>query len=235
MEEYVMHQKSSLLPAITFCAIFTGFATTASFAEGTSVEQDNLAAVATEKAAVAREEALLAREAAALEEKWAALAERKAAVAQKEAQALQATVARASQLEQELADLKAKETDRGLVLTLGDVLFESDQAELTADAMRKLYPLVSLLKERPERSIIIEGHTDSAGAETYNQELSENRALAVRDFLAANGIDPQRITARGYGEDYPVASNATQTGRQDNRRVEVVVVREGERVADRMR
>lgn len=230
-----MRPKSSLFPALTFCAVLTGFGTTASFAEGTSPEQDDLAAVAAEKADVAREEALLAREAAALEEKWAALAERKAAVAQKEAQALRATVARASELEQELAELKAKETDRGLVLTLGDVLFASGQAELTAEAMRKLYPLVTLLKERPERSIIIEGHTDSAGDEAYNKELSENRALAVRDFLVTNGIDPQRITARGYGEAYPVASNATRTGRQDNRRVEVVVLREGERVADRMR
>jgi OOP family OmpA-OmpF porin len=193
------------------------------------------ATVATERAEVAREEAEIAREAAALEQRKAALAEKKAEVAREEARVLQEAMTRTSHLAQELAELRAKETERGLVLTLGDVLFESNKAELKTDAMRTLYPLVTLLKERPQRSIVIEGHTDSSGAESYNQELSQERATGVRDFLVSNGINSERIMARGYGEAHPVAPNTTEAGRQDNRRVEVIVLREGERIAERLR
>jgi OOP family OmpA-OmpF porin len=189
------------------------------------------ATMAEERAEIAREEAALAREAVALEEKKAALAERRAALARREAGGTPAGRPRAAQLEQELADLQARETDRGLTLTLGDVVFESDRAELKADSMRKLYPLVTLLKEYPERQVLIEGHTDSSGETSYNRELSEQRAAAVRDFLVTNGTDPERISARGYGEAYPVASNDNAAGRQENRRVEVVVLHEGERAA----
>src|SRR5262249_83029 len=97
------------------------------------------------------------------------------------------------------------------------------------------YPLVALLKENPKRSILIEGYTDSSGAESYNRDLSERRASAVRDFLVSAGINPERITARGYGEDNPVASNATEAGRKEKRRVEVIVLRNGDRVAERVR
>jgi OOP family OmpA-OmpF porin len=116
------------------------------------------------------------------------------------------------------------------VLTLGDVLFAPDQAELTRDAMRKLYPLVDILKEQPRRNIRIEGYTDNSGTESYNLDLSQRRADAVRDFLIDQGISPNRIIARGYGEAEPVASNDTAAGRRENRRVEVIVPREGRRV-----
>lgn len=133
-------------------------------------------------------------------------------------------------LERELAELKARETEHGLVLTLGDVLFAPNHSELTTAAMRKLYPFVTILKDQPQRSIRIEGFTDSNGTESYNLDLSQRRADAVRDFLIDNRISPRRITARGYGEADPVASNATLAGQQENRRVAVIVPRAGKRV-----
>ncbi|MBI3247661.1 MAG: OmpA family protein [Deltaproteobacteria bacterium] len=142
---------------------------------------------------------------------------------------------RAHQLEDELAALKAKQTERGLVLTLNDVLFEYDKADLKDGAMRNLYPLVTFLRENPERNLVIEGHTDSLGSDSYNFDLSERRAGAVQSFLLQNGISPMRIVARGYGETYPVTSNDTEAGRQQNRRVEVVILHEGELAASGMR
>lgn len=138
--------------------------------------------------------------------------------------------ARAQELEQELAALKAKRTDRGFVITLGDVLFEYNQARLKPGAQQNLYRLVSFLKQRPEQNVLIEGHADNSGSESYNLGLSQRRAQAVRDFLVMNGIGPERINARGYGEAYPVASNGTAAGRQQNRRVEIVFG-EGQRPA----
>jgi OmpA-OmpF porin, OOP family len=136
----------------------------------------------------------------------------------------------AQELERELAELKAKRTDRGFMITLGDVLFEYNQARLKPGAQQNLYQLVSFLKQHPEQNVLIEGHTDSSGSESYNLGLSQRRAQAVRDFLVMNGIGPERINARGYGEAYPVASNDNAAGRQQNRRVEIVFG-EGQRPA----
>jgi OmpA-OmpF porin, OOP family len=140
-------------------------------------------------------------------------------------QAVQAATARATQLEQELAALKARETERGLLLTLGDVLFEFNQADLKPGAMQKLYPLVTFLQENPTRNVVIEGHTDNVGSDAYNQDLSERRAEAVRGFLMQNGIRAERITAQGQGKSSPIASNKTEAGRQQNRRVEIIIPR----------
>jgi OmpA-OmpF porin, OOP family len=175
---------------------------------------------AQEHAAAAREQAALARESAERAAQEAALAEQQAARAGQKS-----TAARRAELERELAELKARETEHGLVLTLGDVLFTPNQSEPTPAAMRKLSPFVTILKDQPQRSIRIEGYTDSRGTESYNLDLSQRRADAVRDFLIDNGISPRRITARGYGEAVPVASNTTIAGRQENRRVEVIVPR----------
>ena len=144
-------------------------------------------------------------------------------------------LARAKQLEDELAGLKAQQTERGLVLTLGDVLFEVDRAELRASAVRGFSKLVTFLRDHPEREVLIEGHTDSTGSDSYNLDLSRRRAGAVQDFLVQNGVNSERLTVIGYGETYPVASNDTNDGRQQNRRVELVILREGERAAERMR
>lgn len=129
--------------------------------------------------------------------------------------------------EREIAALRSRETDRGTVVTIPDVLFETDRAELKPGAMRELYQLVDTLKAQPARSIAIEGHTDATGASAYNRDLSERRAEAVEAFLVRSGIDRSRITTRGLGEAYPVASNATEAGRQQNRRVDVVISHSG--------
>jgi len=148
-------------------------------------------------------------------------------------QAIAAT-ARSRALEQELAALKASDTERGLVMTLQEgVLFEYDKAELKSGAMRSLEPLMTFLREHPDRTLLIEGYTDSTGSDSYNLDLSQRRAEAVRGFLASSGISADRIIARGYGESYPVTTNTTEAGRQQNRRVEVVIAHEGQRVAER--
>jgi len=142
---------------------------------------------------------------------------------------------RARRAEQELADLQAKQTDRGLVLTLSDVLFEYNKADLKPGALHNLYTLVTFLKENPERNLLIEGYTDSTGSDSYNLSLSQRRAEAVQNFLLQNNISPQQMVVRGYGEDYPVTTNNTEAGRQQNRRVEIVILKEGEVAANRMR
>jgi outer membrane protein OmpA-like peptidoglycan-associated protein len=135
----------------------------------------------------------------------------------------QAAEQRARNLESELADLQARETDRGLVLTLGDVLFDTGQATLKPGAMTTIDRLAQFMGDYPERVVRIEGHTDAMGSDETNQQLSELRALAVRNELLGRGVDAARITTVGYGEARPVASNDTSAGRQQNRRIEVVV------------
>jgi outer membrane protein OmpA-like peptidoglycan-associated protein len=230
-----MPPKSALAIGLTFFFV-AGFPLLRSVqAESqTDTRKEQAAAVADEKAEIAKEEAEIAKAAAELEEKKSALAQKKAALVKKESDINKETAAQANQLEQELADLKAQETERGLVYTLGEVLFEFNDIELKAEALRKLYPLVTFLKEHPRRDLLIEGHADSFGSDAYNLQLSQQRAIAVGRFLVSNGIVPDRITAYGYGKEYPVASNATPAGREQNRRVEVVILREGERIAEKM-
>ncbi len=130
-------------------------------------------------------------------------------------------------LQQQLAELHAKQTKRGLVLTLGDVLFETNKADLLPGAMRSIDKLAQFLKAYPNRKVLIEGHTDSRGSKAYNLKLSQRRANSVKQALIERGIEPSRIIAKGYGEEYPVASNLTAAGRQQNRRVEIVILDEG--------
>ncbi len=123
----------------------------------------------------------------------------------------------------EIAKLKAKRVPQGILVTLGDVLFDTGRSNLKSGSLEKIYPLAEYLKEHVDTTVKIEGHTDSQGSAAYNSELSQRRADAVRDFLVSNGIAPERITAQGMGEDYPVATNSTAAGRQQNRRVEVTI------------
>lgn len=140
---------------------------------------------------------------------------------------LAATMAgRAQELEQQVTDLQAQETERGLVLTLGAVLFETNKATLQSGSQRTVQKVAEFLNQYPERKILIEGFTDSQGSDSYNQKLSQDRAQAVRNELAKNGVSAQRIDIVGYGEEYPVASNDNAAGRQQNRRVEIVVSKE---------
>jgi outer membrane protein OmpA-like peptidoglycan-associated protein len=108
-------------------------------------------------------------------------------------------------------------------LTLGDVLFDTGQAALKPGALTTVDRLAQFMGDYPERSVQIEGHTDAAGSEETNLELSERRAFAVRDALLARGIDAGRVNAVGYGEARPIANNDTAAGRQQNRRIEIVV------------
>jgi outer membrane protein OmpA-like peptidoglycan-associated protein len=140
-----------------------------------------------------------------------------------QSQAADAAQARARNLERELEELQAQETDRGLVLTLGDVLFETGQATLMPGALTTVDRLAQFMGDYAERTVRIEGHTDSVGSDALNQSLSEQRANAVRDALVARGVDRARIQTVGYGEARPIASNDTSGGRQQNRRIEVVV------------
>jgi outer membrane protein OmpA-like peptidoglycan-associated protein len=140
---------------------------------------------------------------------------------------------RAQELESALADLQAKKTDRGLVITLGDVLFATNLAELKPGARRSLEKLSAFLHEYPQRSVQIEGFTDSTGSDDYNQGLSERRAGAVRDALTGMGISSDRIQTRGLGKSDPVADNDSASGRQQNRRVEVIISESDGRTATR--
>jgi outer membrane protein OmpA-like peptidoglycan-associated protein len=119
--------------------------------------------------------------------------------------------------------MKATQTNRGIVLTLGDVLFDTGRAELNPGAATKMDQLTEFLKEHPDRRVEIDGFTDSVGSDAYNEELSERRANAVKAALVSRGVDPTRINTQGYGKAYPVASNSESGGRQLNRRVEVVI------------
>jgi outer membrane protein OmpA-like peptidoglycan-associated protein len=125
--------------------------------------------------------------------------------------------------DEEIARLKAKKVPQGILVTLGDVLFDTARSTLKPGSLQKIYPLVEYLKEHAETMVKIEGHTDNRGSASYNEELSQRRAEAVRDFLVSNGIAPERITAQGMGKDYPLATNSTAAGRQQNRRVEVTI------------
>jgi len=128
-----------------------------------------------------------------------------------------------ARLQAEVDALKAKPTDRGLVLTLGDVLFETGSSTLSSGAGRNLDRLVQFLTDHPERLVQIDGFTDSIGTDSFNQDLSQHRADAVRYQLVSRGVSSTRIGTQGYGKAYPVASNSESGGRQLNRRVEVVI------------
>jgi outer membrane protein OmpA-like peptidoglycan-associated protein len=130
---------------------------------------------------------------------------------------------RNSQLESQIKDLNAKQTARGYVVTFGDVLFGTNQSTLKPGSARNLEKLVDFLNSYPQRNLLIEGFTDSTGKHEGNLKLSERRSDAVRVALINAGINRSRIVARGYGESYPVASNSTPDGRQQNRRVEIVI------------
>ena len=146
-------------------------------------------------------------------------AKNQAEAAKNQAAAAQAQLANA---QQQLADLQAKQTDRGVVVTLGDVLFDTGQATLKPGSMQALNRLATFLSQQPQTKVLIEGHTDSRGGDDYNIGLSERRARAVATELESRGIPDSQIQTLGRGKDLPVATNATPEGRQQNRRVEIV-------------
>lgn len=127
------------------------------------------------------------------------------------------------ELQRQIEELNARETDRGLVVTLGDLLFATGKSQLTGGAGPNLDKLAAFLTEYPNRTVLIEGHTDSVGSEESNYLLSQRRADSVMSYLVSRGVPPNRLSTAGLGESSPVASNDTVTGRQQNRRVEVII------------
>jgi outer membrane protein OmpA-like peptidoglycan-associated protein len=185
-------------------------------------------------AAVAQQQAQIAGLQAEASRAQAAEAQRQAYTAQQQANASAANAAvyqqqaalataQTSDLQAQLAELQARNTDHGMVITLGDVLFETGKDRLRGQGLVAVTKIADFLRRYPERTVEVEGFTDSVGSDAYNQDLSERRADAIRFALVDAGIVPARITARGYGETHPIASNADSTGRQMNRRVEVVI------------
>ena len=138
-----------------------------------------------------------------------------------------------AQQEMQLKDLNAKKTERGLVITLGDVLFSTNKAQLKSGGMRNVQKLADFLKQYPQHKVLVEGYTDSTGSNSLNQELSDRRANAVRTALIDMGISSDRVTTRGYGEAFPVAGNDTAASRQLNRRVEIILSDENGNIAPR--
>lgn len=173
----------------------------------------------TREAEAQRDAAIRARSSA---EQSRSLAEQRLAAAQAAQQQASVANARASSLEAQLAELQAKKTDRGMVLTLGDVLFDTGRATLRAGAMRTVDQLASFLENNPSQKILVEGHTDNVGSDASNRELSMRRAESVKRALTDRRIASDRVETNGLGEGYPVASNASADGRQRNRRVEVI-------------
>ena len=123
----------------------------------------------------------------------------------------------------QLAALQAKETERGMVVTLGSMLFATGKSELLPGALETINRLADYLNSNPKKTVLVEGHTDTTGSNTTNLRLSQERANAVRMTLIGDGISAQRISATGLSSSRPVAPNNTAEGRQQNRRVEVVI------------
>jgi len=155
-----------------------------------------------------------------------------AARAAQQQKAAQAELERAQREQQELRQqlteqlntiLETRDTARGLIVNLSDVLFDVGKSILKPGAREKLAKISGIVVSHPGLKLEVEGHTDSTGSEEFNQTLSEQRANAVREFLIQQGVNQASVTARGFGESQPVASNETAAGRQQNRRVEMVV------------
>lgn len=186
------------------------------------------AGMATVKAQIANEKILTAQ---AREEIDKGTAERQRVMIESRERETSVAQQRSRSLEEELKDLQAKKTDRGLVLTLGDVLFDTGKATLKTGAYATIDRLANALKEDSARKVLIEGHTDSVGSDEFNQELSRNRAQSVQAALMERGVSGSQISSVGKGEGYPVASNDNAAGRQQNRRVELVFTDDSTRVA----
>lgn len=190
-----------------------------------------------QRAEAASREAQAQREAAAEAERRAANERAAAQAAQADAERArreaEEALRRAQELASRVADLEAAQTERGLVLTLGDVLFDVGRSELKPGSMRAIDQLASFLAEYPNRNVLIEGFTDSSGSDETNLALSQRRSDAVRTALLQRGVAANRVNTVGYGESYPRATNDTAAGRQLNRRVEVIISDESGQIPQR--
>jgi len=126
-------------------------------------------------------------------------------------------------LQRQIAELNATATDRGLVVTLGDLLFDTGKATLKSGAASHLGKLAAFLNQHPDRTVMIEGHTDNVGSEDFNLGLSQRRANSVMTYLIHQGVASNRLAAYGKGENFPINDNESASGRQQNRRVEIII------------
>ena len=157
-----------------------------------------------------------------LEQRNRQLAETAEQLAARELQ-LNSLLSQAQELASELDELRMETNERGMVLTLSDIIFDFDSANLKPGSERAISQIADFLKENDDRQLIIEGFTDAVGAADYNHDLSVRRARSVQAALADGGVDNARMSIAGFGEDFPVASNDSDPGRQANRRVEIIV------------
>jgi outer membrane protein OmpA-like peptidoglycan-associated protein len=177
---------------------------------------DHLAYLAKQKVGIAEETA---------KRKTAELAVTNAGAKRNEVR-LEARTAEADAAKAQLAELlalNAQKTERGMVITLGDILFSTDKSQLKPDGVRNVQKLGDFLIKYPQTKVSVEGHTDNVGTNSYNQDLSDRRAYSVRSALTDMGINNDRVATHGYGEEFPVASNNNAESRQLNRRVEIIL------------
>ena len=165
-----------------------------------------------ERTAQAEQQAVDAEQDVAAAKQAAAEADRRAAAAEQEAFAMSKKL-----------ELTSRESERGLVITLGDVLFQTASSNLASGAERTLSRVAELLQKYPDRAVIVEGHTDDVGSIPYNEELSRRRAQSVTDALVSAGVPRNRFEVRGLGESAPAVPNTDAASRQQNRRVEIVL------------
>ncbi len=202
------------------------------------------AALATQDAAASQRQSAASQQQARSAQQQANASQQRADASQQQAnESMQAAAASQQQadeaqrrnaaLEAQLRDLNAKKTERGMVITIGDVLFDTNQAQLKSGGMRSIERLSGFLKEYPQRKAAIEGYTDSTGSDSTNMALSGRRADAVLSALIGMGVDRNQLISSGYGESYPVAGNDSAGGRQMNRRVEIVLSDENGTVTPR--
>ena len=174
------------------------------------------------EAEAARLAAVAAQQAAQSETEKARLATGEANALRLKAEA-EKTELRAQLLRQFSLVLETRDTARGLIVNMSDVLFDTAKFSLRPGAREKLAKVAGIISGHPGLRLEVEGHTDNVGGDDYNQQLSEHRGTSVRDYLTQNGIPEASVTTKGFGKTQPVASNATSAGRQQNRRVELVV------------
>jgi outer membrane protein OmpA-like peptidoglycan-associated protein len=209
----------------------------ASAAQAQTVDARRQASDADRRASGAEQRATGAEERTSGAEQRATSAEQRASGAeQQSAAALNAMAGAqiaAAELQKKIDALQAKPTERGLLVTLGDVLFETNKSEVRPAAQNSLHKLADFLQANPKRFVLIEGHTDNVGSAAYNEALSLRRANAVDSALSQMGVPTTRMNTAGYGEDYPVADNTSDSSRALNRRVEVYIAEDDQPVKAR--
>ena len=168
------------------------------------------------EAELLKQETQAAKRYAQAQAEEAELAKQEAELANEEAQSLR----------RKLNSIATEQTDKGLMMTLGDFVFDSGKVTIKKEAIENFSKVVDFINTYPENKVRIEGHTDSSGSNELNLRISQNRADAVKALLVKNGIDAQLIEAVGMGEELPIADNSTKAGKAKNRRVEIIILQE---------